>query len=137
MKTISYGRQHITEADLDAVKEVLTSDYLTQGPQVEKFEKLFSEFVQTEHSVAVTNATAGLHLACLALDLKKDQRVITTSNTFVASANCVRYCDAHVDFVDIDPKNFCIDLNQVETLLKKINPALIVASFLLILLDIP
>ena len=119
MKSINYGRQTITEDDLATVKEALLSDYLTQGPFVEKFEKSFAEFVQVYHAVAVTNATAALHLSCLALNLQKNQKVITTSNTFVASANCVRYCEGHVEFVDIDPKTFCIDLNQVEDLLKK------------------
>ena len=119
MKSINYGRQTITQDDIEIVKEALLSDYLTQGPFVEKFEKSFADYVQVDHAIAVTNATAALHLSCLALGLQKNQKVITTSNTFVASANCVRYCEGHVDFVDIDPNTFCIDLNQVEDLLKK------------------
>jgi UDP-4-amino-4,6-dideoxy-N-acetyl-beta-L-altrosamine transaminase len=100
---IQYGRQDITQADIDAVITVLGSDFLTQGPAVPRFEKAVAERVGAAHAVAVTNATAALHLACMALKLGPGDLLWTVPNTFVASANCGRYCGADVDFVDIDP----------------------------------
>lgn len=103
---IPYGRQDIRQADIDAVLEVLRSDFLTQGPMVPRFEQAVAEYVGAGHAVATCNATAALHLACLALDLGPGDRLWTTPITFVASANCARYCGAEVDFVDIDPRTY-------------------------------
>ncbi len=100
---IPYGRQDINEDDIAAVRAVLTSDFLTQGPAIERFERKVVEQCDVKHAVAISNATAGLHLACLALDLGPGDIAWTVPNTFVASANCARYCGADVDFVDIDP----------------------------------
>lgn len=100
---IPYGRQDITQADIDAVVEVLRSDFLTQGPAVPRFEEAIASRVHSKHGVAVNSATSALHVACLALDLGPGDRLWTVPNTFVASANCARYCGATVDFVDIDP----------------------------------
>ena len=106
---IPYGRQEITEADLAAVKAVLQSDWLTQGPAVPAFEAAVARRVGAAHAVAVNSATSALHLACLALDLGPGDWLWTSPITFVASANCARYCGAEVDFVDIDPhtRNLC------------------------------
>ena len=106
---IPYGRQDITQLDIDAVIEVLNSDFLTQGPCVPEFEKKLAEYVGAKHAVAVNSATSALHIACLALGLGEGDWLWTTPITFVASANCGIYCGAKVDFVDIDPKtnNIC------------------------------
>lgn len=100
---IPYGRQDITQADIDAVVDVLSSDFLTQGPAVPRFEDAVKARVGARHAVAVNSATSALHLACMALDLGPGKRLWTTPNTFVASANCARYCGADVGFVDIEP----------------------------------
>lgn len=100
---IPYGRQDINEDDIAAVHAVLVSDFLTQGPAIERFESKVAEQCGAKHAVAISNATAGLHIACLALDIGAGDVVWTSPNTFVASANCARYCGADVDFVDIDP----------------------------------
>jgi UDP-4-amino-4,6-dideoxy-N-acetyl-beta-L-altrosamine transaminase len=100
---IPYGRQSISTQDIDAVVEVLRSDWLTQGPTIERFEQAMAATCQARHAVAVSNATAALHIACLALDLGPGDWLWTSPNTFVASANCGLYCGAQVDFVDIDP----------------------------------
>ncbi|AHL32871.1 spore coat protein [Pseudomonas brassicacearum] len=104
-----YGRQSINQADIDAVMEVLTSPWLTQGPTIERFEKALAEHCQANHAIAVCNATAALHIACLAAGLGPGDRLWTSPNTFVASANCGRYCGAEVDFVDIDPGTLNLD----------------------------
>ena len=108
---ISYGRQHIDGDDIDAVVQVLRSDWLTQGPAVKAFERSFSAAVGAEHAIAVSSATAGLHVSCLALGLKENEYLWTTPNSFVASANCALYCGANVEFVDINPvtRNLCPD----------------------------
>lgn len=113
MTPIPYGRQTITEADVAAVVEALGSDYLTQGPRVEAFERAFAAHVGAPYAVAVANGTAALHLCALALDVQPGQRVITSPITFVASANCVRYCGGTIEFADIDPDTFCLDIAQV------------------------
>lgn len=100
---ISYGRQDVTQADLDAVIAVLRSDFLTQGPAIPRFEHAVASRVGVRHAVAVSSATAALHIACLALALGPGDLLWTVPNTFVASANCALYCGASVDFVDIDP----------------------------------
>lgn len=103
MAFIPYSCQQVTQEDLDAVAAVLRSEYLTQGPAVPAFEEAFAQRHAVPHAVAVSNATAGLHIACLALDLGPGDLLWTTPITFLASANCARYCGAGVDFVDIDP----------------------------------
>jgi UDP-4-amino-4,6-dideoxy-N-acetyl-beta-L-altrosamine transaminase len=111
---IPYGRQDITQADIDAVIGVLKSDYLTQGPIVAQFEQSVVSFTGAKHAVAVSNATAALHIACLALELGPGDWLWTTPNTFVASANCALYCGAQVDFVDIDPKTYNLCPQKLE-----------------------
>ena len=103
---IPYGRQNISKNDIDKVLEVLTSDFLTQGPTIKLFEQSIANKTGVNHAVAVSNATAALHLACLALDLGPGDILWTSPITFVASANCGRYCGAEVDFVDIEPDTF-------------------------------
>jgi len=111
---IPYGHQDINQADIDAVVEVLQSDFLTQGPQVPIFEKAVSNYCNSKYSIAVNSATSALHIACLALDLRENDIVWTTPNTFVASANCVIYCGAKVDFVDIDLKTLNMSTYKLE-----------------------
>jgi UDP-4-amino-4,6-dideoxy-N-acetyl-beta-L-altrosamine transaminase len=118
---IPYGKQNITEEDIQAVVEVLRSEFLTQGPRVKEFENAFAEYVGAKYAVAVSNGTTALHLCTLALGVQPGDKVITTPITFVASANCVLYCGGDVDFADIDPRTYCLDLNKAEELLKK-NP---------------
>jgi len=118
MNKIPYGRQHIDQKDIDAVVSTLQSDYLTQGPKVREFESKFAEYVGSNYSVAVNNATSGLHLSVLALNLSKGDRVITTPITFAASANCIRYVGAEVWFADIDPDTFLLDINSVKELIE-------------------
>lgn len=103
---IPYGRQDITQADIDAVIAVLQSDFLTQGPMVPGFEQAVSAHVGAQHALAVNSATSALHIACLALGLGPGDHLWTTPVTFVASANCGLYCGAQVDFVDIDPRTY-------------------------------
>ena len=105
-KMIPYGRQDITQSDIDEVVAVLQSDYLTQGPQVPRFEQLVAEHVGARHALAVNSATSALHIACMALGLGRGDWLWTTPITFVASSNCALYCDAQVDFVDIDPRTY-------------------------------
>ncbi len=100
---IPYGKQDISAADIAAVVEVLQSDFLTQGPKVPAFEQLICEYTGAHHAVAVTNATAALHIACLALGVGPGDSVWTSPITFLASANCALYCGATVDFVDVEP----------------------------------
>jgi len=106
LAALPYGRQSISEADIDAVVAVLRSDWLTQGPAVPAFEQAVAQVCGSAHAVAVNSATSALHIACLALGVGPGDRVWTSPNTFVASANCARYCGAEVDFVDIDPRTF-------------------------------
>lgn len=103
---IPYGRQDITQSDIDEVVAVLQSDYLTQGPQVPRFERLVAEHVGARHALAVNSATSALHIACMALGLGRGDWLWTTPVTFVASSNCALYCGAQVDFVDIDPRTY-------------------------------
>ena len=117
-KIIPYGRQNITQEDIDAVITVLQSDYLTQGPKIIEFEKAFATYVGSKFAVAVSNGTAALHLCALALDVKEGDKVITTPITFAASANCVRYCGGEVVFADIDPDTYLLDINKVKELLE-------------------
>ena len=117
-KVIPYGRQNITQEDIDIVVEALKSDYLTQGPKILEFENAFAKYVGSKYAVAVANGTAALHLCTLALDVKKGQKVITTPITFAASANCVRYCDGEVVFADIDPETYLLDFDSVKNILE-------------------
>jgi UDP-4-amino-4,6-dideoxy-N-acetyl-beta-L-altrosamine transaminase len=118
MKNIPYGRQNIDHVDIEAVVSVLNSDYLTQGPKVKEFENKFAEYIGAKYAVAVNNATSGLHLSVLALNLSKGDRVITTPITFAASANCVRYTGGEVWFADINPNTYLLDINSVRNLIK-------------------
>jgi UDP-4-amino-4,6-dideoxy-N-acetyl-beta-L-altrosamine transaminase len=106
MAKIPYGRQDVTAEDIAAVTEVLRSEWLTQGPVVERFERALAGDCGARHAVAVNSATSALHIACLALGLGPGDRLWTSPITFVASANCARYCGADVDFVDIDPRTY-------------------------------
>ncbi len=103
MAFIPYSKQAITQADIDAVTDVLRSDFVTQGPAITDFETAFAQRHGAEHAIALANATAALHIACLAMGLGPGSRVWTSPNSFAASANCALYCGASVDFVDIDP----------------------------------
>lgn len=118
MKNIPYGRQLIDQADIEAVVETLKSDFLTQGPKIEEFEKAFAKYVDAKYAVAVSNATAGLHIANLALGVKPGDRVITTPITFAASANASRYCGAEIWFADIDPNTYLLDIKAVSKLIE-------------------
>ena len=106
MQTIPYGRQDITQADIDAVVAVLKSDFLTQGPMVPKFEQAVASHCGAKHALAVNSATSALHIACMALGVGPGDWLWTSPVTFVASANCALYCGAQVDFVDIDPRTY-------------------------------
>lgn len=120
MKPIPYGRQDINQKDIDAVIEVLNSDFLTQGPVVPAFEMAVTEYCGAKHAVAVNSATSALHISCLALGVAPGDWVWTSPITFVASANCALYCGAKVDFVDIDPITYNI---SVERLAEKLEVA--------------
>ena len=115
---IPYGRQNIDKNDIDAVITVLQSDYLTQGPKVREFEELFAKYVGAKYAVSVNNATSGLHLSVLSLNLTKGDRVITTPITFAASANCVRYVGGEVWFADINPNTYLLDIHSVKDLIE-------------------
>ncbi|MEO8416651.1 MAG: aminotransferase class I/II-fold pyridoxal phosphate-dependent enzyme, partial [Ginsengibacter sp.] len=114
---IPYGRQNITEGDILAVIETLQSDFLTQGPKVGEFEKAFASYVGAKYAVAVANGTAALHLCAMALRIESGQKVITTPITFVASANCIKYCGGDVMFADIDPQTYLLDITEVKKIL--------------------
>jgi UDP-4-amino-4,6-dideoxy-N-acetyl-beta-L-altrosamine transaminase len=108
---IPYGRQDISQEDIDAVVEVLRSDFLTQGPVVPEFEKVVASYAGAKHAVAVSSATSALHISCLALEVGPGDLVWTSPITFVASANCALYCGADVDFVDIDPRTYNLSVS--------------------------
>ncbi len=116
---IPYGRQTISDDDIEAVISVLRSDFLTQGPVVPKFEKLVSDYCGVAHAVAVNSATSALHIACMALGVGSGDVVWTSPNTFVASANCALYCGADVDFVDIDPSTRNMSVSSLAASLKR------------------
>jgi UDP-4-amino-4,6-dideoxy-N-acetyl-beta-L-altrosamine transaminase len=115
---IPYGRQNITEDDINAVTEALKADYLTQGPRIKQFEDEFAYYVGAKYAVAVSNGTAALHLCAMALNVQEGEKVITTPLTFAASANCVRYCGGEVVFADIDTETYLLDINKVRELLE-------------------
>ncbi len=118
MNAIPYGKQNITSQDIEAVVEILKSDFLTQGPKVSEFEEKFAKYIGSKYAVAVCNGTGALHLSVLALGVSSGDKVITTPITFAASANCVKYCGGEVDFVDIDSNNYTIDLDKLEQKIK-------------------
>ncbi|MEI6757000.1 MAG: UDP-4-amino-4,6-dideoxy-N-acetyl-beta-L-altrosamine transaminase [Chlorobium sp.] len=120
---IPYGRQNIDQVDIDAVVEVLRSDFLTQGQVVPLFETSVASYCSVEYAVAVNSATSALHLACLALGTGRGDIVWTTPITFVATANCALYCGATVDFVDIDPQTYNISVDSLSAKLKKAEKA--------------
>lgn len=116
---IYYGRQDINEADIQAVEAVLRSDFLTQGPAIERFEQRVAAYCGVKYAVAVCNATSALHIACLAAGLGKGDLLWTSPITFVASANCARYCGADVDFVDIDENTYNMSVSALEQKLQE------------------
>ena len=116
---IPYGRQDISDDDIAAVTAVLRSDFLTQGPVIPEFEKSVAAYCGAKHAVAMNSATSALHIACMALDVTAGDLVWTTPNTFVATANCARYCGADVDFVDIDPLTLNISVIKLEEKLEQ------------------
>ena len=123
-KILPYSRQSINSIDILKVNEVLKSDYLTTGPNVRLFEKAINTYCNSKFSIAATSATAALHIACMSLNLKKDDIVWTSAISFVASANCALYCEAKVDFIDIDLDTFNLSISHLEKklkLAKKIN----------------
>ena len=117
---IYYGKQSISEEDVKVVEAVLRSDFLTQGPAIERFERTVADYCGAKYAVAVSSATAALHIACSAAGLSAGDTLWTSPNTFVASANCGRYCGADVDFVDIDPRTYNM---SVEALKEKLHSA--------------
>jgi len=116
---IPYGHQEVTEADIAAVAQVLRSDFLTQGPVIARFEQAVAAHVGVRHAVAVNSATSALHVACLALGLGAGESLWTVPNTFVASANCARYCGAEVDFVDIDRRTWNLSVPALRAKLEQ------------------
>lgn len=114
---IPYGRQQITQEDIDAVVETLKSDFLTQGPRIDEFETNFAKYVGSKYAVAVSNGTAALHLSLLAMGIKEKENIITTPITFAATANAARYLGANVYFADIEKDTFVLDINKVEELI--------------------
>ena len=117
-KIIPYSTQTISKTDIESVVKVLKSDFLTQGPKVKEFEKTLSKKVKAKYAVAFNSATSALHASCLALSLKKNEALWTVPNTFVASANCSLLAGGKVDFIDIDPKTYNININFLEEKLK-------------------
>ena len=118
MKPIPYGKQLLAQSDIDAVIDVLKSDYWTQGPAVAEFENAFASYIGSKYAVAVANGTAALHLCTLALAVNENSNVITSPLTFAASANCVAYCGGTIHFADIDPETFLLDIKKVQTLIE-------------------
>jgi len=112
---IHYGKQSINQDDINAVIDVLKSDFLTQGPKVAEFENDLANYCGAKYAKAVSNGTAALHLAYLAIGLEQSDIVWTTPNTFVATANAALYCGAKVDFVDINPKTYTLSIKQKKT----------------------
>ena len=110
---IPYGKQDISSSDVEAVVEILRSDWLTQGPTIPRFEQAVADYCGAQHAVATNSATSALHVACMALDVGGGDWVWTSANTFVASANCAIYCGAKVDFIDIDPLTYNISIEKL------------------------
>ncbi len=120
---LPYSRQNIDKIDIKKITDVLKSDFITQGPNINDFEKDFAKYVGAKYAVACATGTAALHLSCLALGINKKSKILTSAITFVASANCAEFLGANVDFVDIDKNTYCINVNELEKKLerKKIN----------------
>jgi dTDP-4-amino-4,6-dideoxygalactose transaminase len=116
---IPYGRQKITQEDIDAVVKTLQADFLTQGPRIAEFEQNFAQYVDAQYAVAVSNGTAALHLALIAMGIKKGDNVITSPITFAATANAARYLGANVYFADINPDTYVIDVENIEKIIKQ------------------
>ena len=130
MKAYPYNKQKIYKEDVNAVKNVLNSKYITQGPLVKKFEEKISKYVNSKYACSTNSATSSLHVACLALKLKPGDELWTVPNSFVASSNCGLYCGAKIDFVDIDKDHFNIDIEKLEKKLKKKTPKILVSVHL-------
>lgn len=126
MRFLPYSRQNIDKDDIKNVLKVLKSDFITQGPQISNFEKNFAKYVGSKYALACATGTAALHLSCLALGIGKNQNILTSPITFVASANCGEFVGAKTHFVDIDKKNFCLSPYHLEEKLKKIKIDLVV-----------
>ena len=118
LRPIPYARQNISQNDIEKVVAVLKSDWLTQGPAIERFEGVVAEYCGARYAVAVSSATAALHIACLAAGLKAGDLLWTSPNTFVASSNCGLYCGASVDFVDINKKSYNLSVNKLKEKIK-------------------
>ena len=116
---LPYGTQYIDRFDRNEILKVLSSKFITQGPEIKKFENIFARYVGSKYAIACASGTAALHLSCLALGINSKSKVITSAITFVASANCAEYLGANVDFVDVDKKTFCISVTELEKKLKK------------------
>ena len=116
---LPYGSQFIDSIDKSRIQKVLKSDFITQGPEIKKFEDKFAKYVGAKYAVACASGTAALHMSCLALGINSKSRILTSAITFVASANCAEYLGAKVDFVDVDNKTFCISVSELEKKLKK------------------
>jgi UDP-4-amino-4,6-dideoxy-N-acetyl-beta-L-altrosamine transaminase len=114
LKLIPYGRQNISQEDIDSVIDVLRSDFLTQGPKVPEFEKSLVNYCKSSYAIALNSATSALHISCLTLGLGKGDWLWTSANTFPASANCAIYCGAKVDFIDINPNTYNLCTNELE-----------------------
>ena len=128
MKFIPYGHQSIDENDINMIVKVLKSDWLTQGPMVEKFERAVADYCGAKYAVAVSNGTAALHIACLAAGIKKGDEVITSPITFVASANCVLYCGGKPVFADIQEDIPNIDPDDIKKNITKKTKAIKTSS---------
>lgn len=126
---IPYGRQWIEQDDIDAVVETLKSDFLTTGPKIAEFEKTVADYVDAKYAVAVSNGTAALHIACLAVGIEEGDEVITTPITFAASSNCVLYCKGTPVFADINPKTYNLDVEDVKRKITNRTKAIIAVHF--------
>ena len=126
---IPYGRQTIDDEDIQAVVEVLKSSHITQGPKIIEFEKNLTNITEARLSVVVNSGTSALHIACLAAGIGPDDEVITSPNTFVASANCIVYCGAKPVFADIDPKTYNISPAEIERHINERTKAVIPVDF--------
>ena len=126
-KIIPYSRQSVSKADIESVKRTLTSDFLTTGPQISKFEKKISEFLNVKYAVCVNSATSALHISCLVLGLKKSEQFWTSTNSFVASANCGELCGAKLDLIDISLEDFNLSTDKlIKKLKQKKKPKVII-----------
>lgn len=127
-KTLSYGRQSISDMDVEAVAKALRSDWLTQGPVVREFEETLADYCGAKHCVATANGTAALHAATLALEIGTGDVGLTSPNTFMASANCILYCGGRPAFADIDPETLCLSPEEVEQYCRKKGPPKVVIA---------